>query len=433
MAPVQFQSKLYLSLSLLLFLPSTVTSQSYRNVPLGSSLTTESNSSWLSPSGEFAFGFQQIAPDGGYLLAIVFDEIPERTVAWSANRNNLVPRGSKLELTTSGRLVLTDPSGRHVWSPNSDPASHAAMLDTGNFVLAANDSSTLWESFQEPADTLLPTQTLEQGSQLIAKYSKSNHSQGRFKFILRRDRNLFLHATHYPEMRAGISYWPPAAGGQYYYTGDRVVFNQSSLSLDLILNNGTVVFPVFNNNRGSSSRDFYHRVTLDYDGVLRYYEYPKSNGKNSNKVWSSVYFKPPNICTAVTGDMGSGACGYNSYCELVNDQNPKCSCPPGYVLKDSYDESKGCIPDFAPQDCRLQEGNSDAFELVDMPAVDWPLHDYESFEFYTEDMCRQSCLSDCQCALVVYGKVLLEEEKSFVEWKSSIRQDREIVSQSEEI
>ncbi|KAM7272325.1 hypothetical protein ACFE04_026988 [Oxalis oulophora] len=121
--------------------------QTHKNITLGSSLSAHhnDNSSWVSPSGDFAFGFQQIENDG-FLLAICFNKISEKTVVWSANRNELVQKGSKLDLTTDGQLVLYDSDHAQIWSaPAGSGVSYAAMLDTGNFVLATNDSVNVWE------------------------------------------------------------------------------------------------------------------------------------------------------------------------------------------------------------------------------------------------------------------------------------------------
>ncbi|CAI0555676.1 unnamed protein product, partial [Linum tenue] len=119
--------------------------------------------------------------------------------------------------------------------------------------------------------------------------------------------------------------------------------------------------------------------------------------------WASLDFEPKNICTAVRGTLGSGACGYNSYCELEDGQYRVCKCPPRYIFLDPSDETKGCVPDFAPQDCRLPE-EIDAFDLAAMPKVNWPQSNYETFEVETEDVCQQSCLKDCRCTLVVYNR-----------------------------
>ena len=98
-------------LLLVLLLPYSSTAQTSSNQSLGSFLTAhEKGSYWASPFGDFAFGFQQIG-NGCYLLAIWFNKIPEKTIVWSANGDNLVPTGSKGELTKVGQLVLSDPTG----------------------------------------------------------------------------------------------------------------------------------------------------------------------------------------------------------------------------------------------------------------------------------------------------------------------------------
>ena len=105
-----------LSLHLILLLPYSTIAQTSKNQSPGSSLTTQGKDSYrASPSGDFAFGFQQIAK-GGYLPAIWFNKIPEKSIVWSANGDNLVPTGSKVELTKDGQFVLSDPTGKRYGS-----------------------------------------------------------------------------------------------------------------------------------------------------------------------------------------------------------------------------------------------------------------------------------------------------------------------------
>ncbi|CAK7339230.1 unnamed protein product [Dovyalis caffra] len=140
--------------------PFPATAESYKNVSLGLSLTALNNDdSWQSPSSEFAFGIQQVEDDG-CLLAIWFNKIPEKTIVWSANRNSIMQRGTKVKLTEDGRLVLNDRKGKQIWCADTTGSrvAYTAMLDTENFMLARHDSVNLWESFGEPTDTLLPTQ-----------------------------------------------------------------------------------------------------------------------------------------------------------------------------------------------------------------------------------------------------------------------------------
>ncbi|OMO49706.1 hypothetical protein COLO4_38441 [Corchorus olitorius] len=377
---------------------SIVKAQTYRNLTLGSSLTARNdNSSWASPSGDFAFGFQQIGTQM-FLLAIWFNKIPEKTIIWSANGENLVQEGSKIELTMDGQFVLSDPKGKEVWRAtlSGTGAAYAAMLDTGNLILASQDSTTLWQSFDQPTDTILPGQQMNQGNKLVARYSEMNYSSGRFEFTLQADGNLVLYTRALPLDMVNTPYWASRTVG----SGFQVIFNQSGY-IYLIARNGSILNLIASN--GASSSDFYQRATLEYDGVFRQYVYPKTNGASTGRStsWSLLSWIPSDICMRITGQTGGGACGFNSYCILGTDQRPRCECPPGYSFLDPNNQMNGCKQDFVSQDCDgVQEANR--FSFREMPNTDWPLSDYEYFQPVTEDWCRQVCLNDCFCAVAIF-------------------------------
>lgn len=384
-------------------LHSFATAQTNKNITLGSFLQAgEPTASQVSPSKHFAFGFQEIEP-GNFLLAIWFDQIPEKTITWSANRDHPAPCGSKVELTTDRGLVLTDPSGRHIWKsklPTGNSIgriSYAAMLDTGNLVLVSQASAILWQSFDEPTDTLLPTQRLSLGGQLLARYTEKNYSGGRFTFKLQDTGNLNLFTTDYPLFNTlNSNYWPFETNGFGY----QVVFNQSGL-LYLIATNGSIFAELFPGDE-SENQALYQRVILEYDGVLRHYVY-RNQLSNSTRGWSIKSFVPDNICTAVVQQMGSGVCGYNSYCKSGNEGKPQCICPPGYALVDLDDEMSGCFQNFLPQSCEKEASQKkNQFDFKILKDVDWPLADYEHFQNVTIDWCREICLVDCFCAVAIF-------------------------------
>ncbi|CAN6693409.1 unnamed protein product [Malus baccata var. baccata] len=364
------------------------------SVLLSSSLTAQNdNSSWRSPSGDFAFGFRQIG-NNGFLLAIWFDKIPEKTIVWSANGKNLVPHGSKVELTAEGQFSLSDiATGKSTWiaSAAGTGVAHAAMLDTGNFVLATSNSSSLWESFSHPTDTILPSQTLNQGSRLYAHYTSTNYSRGRFMFAVQKIGNLVLYTTNFPQDYSYFGYW------NYIDTlgrGFQVVFNRSG-SVYLTDKNGAILNVVLSSM--FSNQDLYQRATLDYDGVLRHYVFRKNNG-SSGGTWSTLSFIPSNICMSILQPKGGGTCGFNSLCK--HDQGrPVCQCPPGYTYMDPDDMLKGCKPNFAPQSCDEASSESDLFYMQEMQNAYWRANEYDKFQDITEDWCRQTCLADCFCAV----------------------------------
>ncbi|KAL4027386.1 G-type lectin S-receptor-like serine/threonine-protein kinase RLK1 [Cucumis melo var. makuwa] len=394
-----------LVLAIFLVLPTCSFSQLYKNVTLGSSLTaTQLNDHhhyWISQSGDFAFGFLPLGSKG-FLLAIWFDKIDEKTVVWSANRDNLVPKGSTVRFTTGGQLVLNDPEGNHIWTAaanstgnTSRSVSYAAMLDSGNFVLAATDSEILWQSFDVPTDTILPSQTLNIGGALVARYSETNYKSGRFQLLMQTDGDLVLSPNAFPFETTNIAYWASNTTG----SGFQLVFNLTG-SIYVISKNNTILTTVVPNTL--SPQNYYLRAILEHDAIFRLYVYPKATSNSSMpKAWTQVS-DPVNICIMVSDGTGSGVCGFNSYCKLGDDRRPFCSCPQGYVLIDPNDEIKGCKPNFVAQSCDQSFLETDDFEFVVMENTNWLRGDYANFIPVSEEWCRNECLNDCFCTLATF-------------------------------
>ncbi|RWR75561.1 G-type lectin S-receptor-like serine/threonine-protein kinase LECRK3 [Cinnamomum micranthum f. kanehirae] len=386
-----------------LFLLATIAPSIHQSIPLGTTISAvDENSSWVSPSGEFAFGFRHLPNnDSLLLLAIWFQKIPERTVVWSANRDRPVQRESRVELVNNGYLVLYDHEGREIWKkPNAinARATSASMLNTGNLVLWSTDSSTIWESFNEPTDTILPSQTLTKPSKLSSRRSEKDYSKGQFELRLQEDGDLMLYTVPLEGEFTYSNYWSTNTAG----SGSQVIFKESGY-IYLAQINGTSVSLTPGNI--VSTQEFYHRATLDFDGVIRQYVYPRTLDSTVGwaQSWSNVWYQPPNVCLAVFFDIGSGACGFNSYCALDENQRTTCHCPPGYSYLDPNNTFGGCKQDFVPQSCE-SGGSIEAsqFELKEMRNVDWPLNDYERYFPINENLCRQECLMDCFCAVAVF-------------------------------
>ncbi|KAH6765610.1 hypothetical protein C2S52_016593 [Perilla frutescens var. hirtella] len=387
----------FIFITILIF-PIAIRAQqsSNRNITPGSSFVANADASTLtltwttSPSGEFAFGFKQVAP-GGFLLSIWLDQVPEKTVVWSANRNNPVPSRSRVQLNAAGKLELIDQTGRSIWAANdlqgrSGRVAYAAMLDIGNLVLATNTSAILWQSFDAPTDTLLPGQVLERRGVLVSSFSETNYSKGRFKLTFQGDGDLVLYTRMFPLDDNNAAYWRSETRD----TGFRLIFNQSG-SIYLTRSNGTLLKPLFDNGAPAGGRFHQQRLTLDYDGVLRHYVYPKSVHA----------FVPSNICLEIGEEhTGGGACGYNSICSVLgSDGRPSCDCPPRYTSRGGL---SGCAPDFLQHQCDQQSQDAQHFTFIVMFNRDWPVVDYANFKNVDEEWCKQSCLNDCYCAVAIY-------------------------------
>ncbi|KAI8026137.1 G-type lectin S-receptor-like serine/threonine-protein kinase LECRK2 [Camellia lanceoleosa] len=380
------------------------------------------NSSWVSPSGDFAFGFQQAEPsnDGNmlFLLAIWFDKIPDKTIVWSANG---VPtrEGSKVKLTKDGGLQLFDHQGNVIWTAATNvtgsESSCAAMLDTGNFVVLNGDSNPTWESFKDPHDTILPGQILGTNQKLWSRLSETNYSDGRFQLRMQDDGNLVLYVVSVPYQVNYGAYW--AAGISHANSNPQLTFDESGRYIYVKQGNRNVYN--FTQKNMGSKQGFYHMARIDFDGVFRLYNHPRRTGAASDGScslsWSVVQHIPDDVCSVIQGNLGSGACGYNSYCSVDANGKPECFCPEGYSPMDRLDIQNGCKPNFPLPNCQEDgwEMNPELIEFKELKNTDWPLGDYDlrTGPELDKETCIQFCLDDCFCAAVVYDGNLCYKKK----------------------
>ncbi|KAM1032285.1 hypothetical protein ACFX2I_035883 [Malus domestica] len=340
-----------LSVEMLLFsslflLPISVISQNNGRVAVGSSLTatTGDSSSWLSPSGDFAFGFSPLGNNDRFLLSIWYAKIPDKTVVWYAYDGNnpmVAPRGSVLNLTANSGLVLNNPQGGEIWKSEITlgTVANGVMNDTGNFVLQHQNSGSLWETFSNPTDTVLPGQTIERNGTLSCRQSETNYTKGRFRLSLQGDGNLVLISV--TTDNANIPYFSTktTSGNVPGSQGKRLVFSSSGDMFVLRENDGRVHLK---GTEGVSVRDNYIRATLDFDGIFALYSHPKNFTGNASWISPLVYM-PDDICLR----LGVGVCGYNSTCMLKPDKRPTCECPKGFSFLDPKDIYRGCKPDLS--------------------------------------------------------------------------------------
>ncbi|XP_042513927.1 G-type lectin S-receptor-like serine/threonine-protein kinase LECRK2 [Macadamia integrifolia] len=396
-----------LCLLLLPLYPFPASAQTYNNVSLGKSLSAGgSTSSWLSPSGEFAFGFQAINNTDAFLLAIWYEKIPEKTVVWYANGDNPAPKGSKVQLTSDGNLELNNPQGEEIWKAQSQSQSsvgvtYGAMLDTGNFALVDTNSVHVWESFKNPSDTILPSQILELGGMLSSR-QPTNYSRGRFQLRLLNDGNLVLNTIALPTNYAYAAYYV----SNTYTSGYQVVYNESTAMIYIQSKDGSILVDLTVESI-PSTKTHYHRATIDFNGVFTQYARPKSSlSSNGDESWSIIGSIPDDICSFNSQDVGEGICGYNSICKIVQSR-PVCECPTQYSLVDPNNILSGCKHDFILQVCYENGSGSQTeilYRMAELLDTDWPNSStYQKREPYTEADCQNSCLYDCQCAIATFN------------------------------
>ncbi|XP_058188702.1 G-type lectin S-receptor-like serine/threonine-protein kinase RKS1 [Rhododendron vialii] len=120
----------------------------------------------VSSDETFALGFFSLGNSSRRYVGIWYNNIPEHTVVWVANRESPINGTSGvLSLNREGNFVIYDSTRNHtVWQTNVSAVSYSArLLDSGNLVLFQGDSGSggsVWQSFDHPTNTLLPNMKL---------------------------------------------------------------------------------------------------------------------------------------------------------------------------------------------------------------------------------------------------------------------------------
>ncbi|XP_004308261.1 PREDICTED: G-type lectin S-receptor-like serine/threonine-protein kinase RLK1-like [Fragaria vesca subsp. vesca] len=374
-------------------------SKSY-NISLDSSLSPNTNlSSWLSPSGRFAFGFYR--QGNGFAVGIWLVNQPKPLVVWTANRDDPpVSSSSTLTLKRNGLLLQSyDKHQKEIavanfssTGPNSatyGSASSAALLDSGNFVVYDNNSTVIWESFSFPTDTILGGQNLYAPDRLVSSASISDHSSGRFRLWMQDDGNLVAYPVN-SSANPDNAYWSTGTYGK----GFSVHLSLNISGFLTLLQDDTRVLTLVNGSYHGRSWNVIHRATLDVTGILRLYMHNfVSNDSTSSReelVWSFLQDE----CEV------KGTCGLNSYCTAVGNKT-NCNCYPGFVIDPT--DTSGCYRNSSGDGCtsnhqdpRLQ------YKVAEMENVMWGDHPYSLVSKKNQQLCSDSCLEDCNCGAVLY-------------------------------
>ncbi|OAY46806.1 putative receptor protein kinase ZmPK1 [Manihot esculenta] len=338
-----------------------------------------------SPNAIFTAGFYPVG-DNAYSFAIWFTEPScsnSCTVVWMANRDLPVNgRNSKLSLLKNGNLILTDAGKSVVWESNtfSLSSSYLQLYDTGNLVLiTSRERVILWQSFDSPTDTLLPLQPLTRDSLLVSSRSLTNFSSGFYKLSFHDDNVLRL-VYDGPEFSS--AFWPDdwllsREAGRSSYNSTRIALLDSFGKFTSSDN-----FSFFSADYGQQLQ---RRLTLDFDGNLRLYS--RENGNGSWVISVQVFSQPCKI---------HGACGPNSVCKHVPSFGRKCSCLPGYKIKNPADLSLGCEPEIMVSSVETEA------TFIRLPHVEMYGYDFSRFENYSLKNCEKVCLGIYDCKGFVF-------------------------------
>ncbi|XP_028761842.1 G-type lectin S-receptor-like serine/threonine-protein kinase At2g19130, partial [Neltuma alba] len=128
---------------------------------MGQSLGT--SDTLVSASGNFELGFFTRGNSTKYYVGMWFKKVPKDSIVWVANRKLAASDSNAvLTVTDDGNLVVKNDRMVYFVTNISDISStHVMLLDSGNLLLMNNSNlNILWQSFQNPTNTLLPGMTV---------------------------------------------------------------------------------------------------------------------------------------------------------------------------------------------------------------------------------------------------------------------------------
>lgn len=375
---------LVVAVSFSLLLPCPLTAAAARDsLARGASIHVEDYATDIlrSPDGTFASGFYRASPTV-FTFSVWFARATDSTVVWTADRVRPVhSKGSRLTLDKhGGSLVLTDYDGEPVWNSSSagaPAASRVRLCDTGNLVVEDAGGNALWQSFDFPTDTLLPTQRLTAATHLasIADVGSDGRLLASGYYSLGFSDYAML-SLFYDNGNFSSIYWPNPYNN--YVTNNRRIYNFSrEAAMDALggfFSSDNAHFQAADFSAAGVSR----RLTLDADGNLRAYSLDAATGK-----WAVSWMAFSHPCII------HGVCGANAVC--LYTPVPSCACAPGHERADPRDWSRGCLPTFRQHDCGAPTN------LMALPHSDFWGYDLNDGEIMPFDACAGSCRSSCAC------------------------------------
>ncbi|KAK7308836.1 hypothetical protein RJT34_05106 [Clitoria ternatea] len=392
---------LVLLVAYILFLLCCDVTRKATSIELGSSIVAGTNLSWRSSSGDYAFGFYQLV-SGRYLVGIWFDMVPNKTLVWSANRDNPIEVGSTINLTLNGQFVVTHVNGTSFSIYNGTDTTSAVMQDGGNFILRNSLSNIIWQSFDSPTDTLLLGQTLSMDQKL---YSNANgtmdYSKGKYSLeIQNSDGNILLKAYQFTD----AAYW---STGTTQNKGVRIIFDNTTSFLYLVNGTGQNIFNMTTEVM-NPVEDYYHRAVIDDQGNFQKLIYHKKNGSGWTSVWKAVT-KPCRV-TAI--------CGVYGFCNSFGTNDTfNCECLPGYTPFDPYTPSKGCYLREVKDLCAANSSDADykmevkEIQDADIPNDDYFFLDVQVINNLDVEGCKRELMNDCFCMAAVLDGTSCHKKK----------------------
>ncbi|XP_071676598.1 G-type lectin S-receptor-like serine/threonine-protein kinase At1g11300 [Lolium perenne] len=359
----------------------------------------------VSDGGAFALGFFNLSNStpAKLYLGIWYNDIPELTVVWVANRETpstkITSSTPMLSLNNNSNLVLSDggEGGRVLWVTSTIAAIQgsspptAVLLNNGNLIIRSPNGTTLWQSFNHLTDTFLPSMKLgftdANEEHLVSWKGPNDPSRGSFSYGI--DINTSLQIYLLDGVRP-VGRSAPWTG--YLVTSFRT-YQQGNASTDVIVYLAVVdidgeIYVTYSLSDGAPRT----RYVLTYSG-----DYELQSWSSRTSAWAILWKWPSPGCSRY------GYCGLNGYCDDTEVPKPTCKCLDGFEPRSMEEWSRGRFSTGCQRKVPLR-GCSDGF--LALPGLKPPDNfvlvggDRSTFE-----ECATECTHNCSCIGYAYANL----------------------------
>ncbi|KAM1010107.1 hypothetical protein TB1_044750 [Malus domestica] len=392
----------WLLLCAFMFLLSVCTSLD--NLVPGESISTDQT--LISSSGTFALGFFSPGNSKKFFLGIWYNTIPKTPKVWVANREIPLDSPGVLTLSGDGSLVVLDGMTKNlvIWSSNASvPASAmnattAVLMDSGNLQLKLEED-ILWQSFDHPSDTLLPSVKLSlnkitgQQARLTSWAALDDPQHGMFSLGIdpKVQRQLIT-------WKANATYWRSAV---YFDKESKTFFRNQSGGFFYVAYSfdANEIYFTF----GVSDSSVKLRAVLSPTGQFNLLLWTERS-----KTWFEAWGEPINKCDYYARCGPYGACDKNG-----DPLSSQCKCLKGFRTEfqkqwATGDWPGGCVREKALT-CDKGEGFS-KFEKMKLPDHAIILGNMRTSE------CEFECLRNCSCTAYAYSNATEEGTIKCLTW-----------------
>ncbi|KMZ70901.1 S-locus receptor kinase (SRK) [Zostera marina] len=362
----------------------------------------------VSESGVFVLGFfdpnQNSSSTGETRYLGIWYNFSTDVIVWVANREIPVTDSSGVvELTGDGDLIISQNQTNNndvvVWSSNSSNSMVvnpvAMLLDTGNLIITngTKDGYLIWQSFDYPTDTLLPSMKVGLNKQtgrewkLTSWKEPNDPSPGESVSQLG---NIGLHELYL--IIDNKKYCRRGSWNGKWFVGYPITKTNSRF-LTLFVDNETHVFYTFNMANANS----YGRLSWYQNSSLFRTGFKQDDASD----W--IYFSNP----LETCDLYNH-CGPNGLC---NSQNlTYCECFDGFHPKSTVDWSKRNFTLGCERDEVLNCTNDDqGFLKVGYVKIPESTNSTSFDKNMSIAECEDHCFGNCSC--IAYAPMYLESFK----------------------